>query len=386
MKKLLFIELILLFVLADAFAQTPVPQGCADITIGAGGANRSVQIKNTTGKKVNNVTVTIYSSTPNPNPPPATLPPGADITGLDISDVDHTDTQGHHHTNPPDHVDDNHNGTLDGAETDNAGPAGPSQTTIIPDNQPQIENNDVVTVDITLTGPTTDPNTKIKVCFSEKHNGKEYDLCAVYNLNDNALCALVEVPTGVAFVSTDITNTTTHPISNLSITPSAGSTIAGLAVDNANTSFTPTSGSAYFPATLAVNATAHVYVQLSAASDGSATLNVCDTFTIPTLSQWGIIIFALILLTTSIIFIRKRQLALAGYTDDNNSLVTRFRNARYVRMLMLCIGAAAAFLGIQKFLNGSVTSVDAFGSMITALILSVLVYIITEPHRKIDSD
>ncbi|MDQ7014721.1 MAG: GC-type dockerin domain-anchored protein [Planctomycetota bacterium] len=143
----------LLAALAGTAQGQDVGRGGTEIDVGAGSNLITLNLKNTTGVRAEDITIAIY--------------------GGDVPDIETVDVLG---TNK-DKVDDNGDGDLDADETDNnADPAGTVVKTIL--DGTSVANNGSINVNITLSG-NTPPGTKIKVKFSNLNNGKHWDLMAV---------------------------------------------------------------------------------------------------------------------------------------------------------------------------------------------------------------
>ena len=96
---------------------------------------------------------------------------------------------------------------------------------------------------------------------------------------------------------------------------------------------------------------------------------------IPTLGQWGVIIFTLLLLTFGAVFIRKNQMQLAGMpngTSDHSSQQPWYalmleKNFPKTLLVMVVLLSLIIFL-----VYGTVTSLDIGGILLSAIILSYL--------------
>lgn len=101
---------------------------------------------------------------------------------------------------------------------------------------------------------------------------------------------------------------------------------------------------------------------------------------VPTMSEWGLILFALIIFTISVVFAaqqqRSRTLALAG---EGNIAGTRrqripFNKSVFFKALPLVYLGFAAFFGIATaFFGYGVTSADVPGSLLSGAVISYLI-------------
>lgn len=102
--------------------------------------------------------------------------------------------------------------------------------------------------------------------------------------------------------------------------------------------------------------------------------SVCPSINpIPTLSEWGIILFTLLLLSFGIIFIRRsqRQLALVGATEDYYKM--SWFQADSFKGFPLTLLLAIVLISVIIFLTyGLVTTIDLGGIVISALIVAYL--------------
>ncbi len=136
-----------------AQGQTDVGRGGTEIDVGAGSNLITLNLRNTTGVRAEDITIAIY---------------GPDVPNIQTVDVLGT---------TKDKVDDNGNGELDAGEDDNnADPAGLVVKTIL--DGASVANGSTVDVNITLSG-NTPAGTKLKVKFSNEKNGKHWDLLAL---------------------------------------------------------------------------------------------------------------------------------------------------------------------------------------------------------------
>lgn len=137
-----------------AQGQTDVGRGGTEIDVGAGSNLITLNLRNTTGVKAEDITIAIYGVDGVPN----------------IQTVDVLGTT-------KDKVDDNGDGDLDATETDNnADPAATVVKTILDGGS--VNNGNAINVNVTLSG-NTPAGTKIRVKFSNKLGDKHWDLMAV---------------------------------------------------------------------------------------------------------------------------------------------------------------------------------------------------------------
>jgi len=95
---------------------------------------------------------------------------------------------------------------------------------------------------------------------------------------------------------------------------------------------------------------------------------------IPTLSEWGIILFALLLLAFGVVFIRKRQLAVGGSGSEFSGQATQawitksmLRRFPLTLLIVLMLVSTAIFI-----IYGEITSLDVSGIVISSIILTYI--------------
>lgn len=98
---------------------------------------------------------------------------------------------------------------------------------------------------------------------------------------------------------------------------------------------------------------------------------------IPTLSEWGVIILILLLLAVGMVFIYKRQtaLALAGSVEDAGSKrLLLFNKQLYAKVFGFTLIAGFAFLGLTYLVVGEITSADPLGTFVSTAIIAYMIH------------
>ena len=103
-------------------------------------------------------------------------------------------------------------------------------------------------------------------------------------------------------------------------------------------------------------------------------------FEIPTLTEWGLIIFALLGLTFGAVFIRRRHSVLAGVGVDDNQFVKRsgvaiFVLSLYIKILTMMLTITAIGFAILTWWFGSFSPVDICGTLTCVAIVAYLVHL-----------
>jgi hypothetical protein len=104
---------------------------------------------------------------------------------------------------------------------------------------------------------------------------------------------------------------------------------------------------------------------------------------IPTLSQWGLTLLLLLLITFGTVFIIKRQrsMAIAGGIESSSlsgrSLFNRILYFKVLAVVLLILSAVISFVVINY---GSVSKTDVVGGFLSSLIIAYLIHLI--PFRK----
>jgi hypothetical protein len=98
------------------------------------------------------------------------------------------------------------------------------------------------------------------------------------------------------------------------------------------------------------------------------------TVCIPTLSQWGLIILALLFLAAEMVYLRKRQysFAVAGDANVSEKRISLFDRRSYFMILAVMLGIAMAVFTIEIMLSISVPVRDIVGALISSAILAYI--------------
>ena len=97
--------------------------------------------------------------------------------------------------------------------------------------------------------------------------------------------------------------------------------------------------------------------------------NLC----IPTLSQWGLIILALLFLAAEMVYLRRRQYSFAAAGGAEISEKRSFFNRRsYFMILAVLLGVAIAVFSVEIILSISIPARDIIGAVISSAVLAFI--------------
>ncbi len=105
--------------------------------------------------------------------------------------------------------------------------------------------------------------------------------------------------------------------------------------------------------------------------------------TVPTLSEWGLIILSLLTLTLVMLFMGRREVAVAGAGRVNEGLYSIIQNAPFSRslyfgILSLCLLVAIAGFAVVHVLVGTNGLLDLMGTVACSLIVAYMIYLYRE--------
>jgi len=106
--------------------------------------------------------------------------------------------------------------------------------------------------------------------------------------------------------------------------------------------------------------------------------------TVPTLSEWGLIILSLLTLTLVMLFMGRREMAVAGVGPVNNpglySIIQSapFSRALYFKILSICLLAAIAGFAVIHVVIGTNGILDLMGTVACSLIVAYMIYLYRE--------
>jgi hypothetical protein len=104
---------------------------------------------------------------------------------------------------------------------------------------------------------------------------------------------------------------------------------------------------------------------------------------IPTLSQWGIIIFALLLLTVGMVFVQRKQTAIALAGAENSSAkLSLVDKSLYFKIFGIVMLLAAIAMVVSYWLSGALSKTDLFGTLASACIVAYMLQVWMLKHRK----
>lgn len=97
---------------------------------------------------------------------------------------------------------------------------------------------------------------------------------------------------------------------------------------------------------------------------------------IPTLSQWGLIIFTLLMLSVTMVFVYRRQnvLAIAGNVDTQEKQ-SLFDKSLYFKVLAIVLLFAVAGMAVAKLYYGTISITDSLGTIASASIVAYMVHL-----------
>ena len=307
LKSRLFLStaVVLLVVCATLVLGTDVPRGGVDIDVSNLGNLLSLSLTNKTCQDARDITVTIYNT-----------------GGQAVPNINEMDIAG-----KQDAVDDNLNGRLYTSATeakrdDNEGVQDPVDSTpgttcrtILENVEAPIKCNDTVTLDIVLSG-NAPANSFIKVTFSHKNakDKRHYSKCVVPPIPDSngQTPVPIPIPRGTDKALSGAVNHTGGPITHLYLFPPGNNRFVSALVEPPYDASTAeiNCGKIKFILNPPVPDSCDVeYVFELAdppADDSTSVLMDISETPIPTVSQWGLIIMAGLLLTAGAVVIWRR--------------------------------------------------------------------------------
>jgi hypothetical protein len=111
-----------------------------------------------------------------------------------------------------------------------------------------------------------------------------------------------------------------------------------------------------------------------------------STLTVPTLSEWGLIILSLLTLTLVMLFMGRRELAVAGAGRANAGLYSLiqsapFSRALYFKILSICLLAAIGGFAVVDIFIGKNGLFDVMGTVACSFILAYIIHLYMEFDR-----
>lgn len=108
-----------------------------------------------------------------------------------------------------------------------------------------------------------------------------------------------------------------------------------------------------------------------------------STLTVPTLSEWGLIILSLLTMTLAMLFIRTKELAVAGGKNIDMGLYSVIQGAPfskklYLKILSVCLLVAIAGFAVIEALIGTNGLLDMMGTIACSFIVAYVVYLYKE--------
>jgi hypothetical protein len=123
-------------------------------------------------------------------------------------------------------------------------------------------------------------------------------------------------------------------------------------------------------------------VKLSTTAPGDPS-TWCNPCVIPTLSEWGLIILALLMVAAGMVYIRKRQysVAMAGGADVSNERKSLFNRRSYFIILAVLLSIALVVFALEIVFSIAVPVRDIAGSIVSSAILAYILQLLI-PFRK----
>jgi hypothetical protein len=112
---------------------------------------------------------------------------------------------------------------------------------------------------------------------------------------------------------------------------------------------------------------------------------VCSFQAVPTMGQWGMILFAIIMLSFGVIFVMRQQVALAGMGNASASFSNGlpFDKTSFGKILAyVMIGLAATFAVAITVFGYEMTDADVPGSLLAGPALAYLIHLIVMSSKK----
>jgi hypothetical protein len=105
---------------------------------------------------------------------------------------------------------------------------------------------------------------------------------------------------------------------------------------------------------------------------------------IPTLSQWGLIILALLFLAAEMVYIRRRQysFAMAGGADVTESRKSLFNSRSYFTILAVLLGISMLVFAVELILSISIPARDIAGAVVSSAILAYILHLVNAFRKK----
>ena len=106
---------------------------------------------------------------------------------------------------------------------------------------------------------------------------------------------------------------------------------------------------------------------------------------IPTLSQWGLIILALLFLAAEMVYIRRRQYSIAmagGGADVTESRKNLFNSRSYFIILAALLGIAMVVFAVEIILSISIPLRDIAGALVSSVILAYILHMVNAFRKK----
>jgi len=108
--------------------------------------------------------------------------------------------------------------------------------------------------------------------------------------------------------------------------------------------------------------------------DSTTMLEADSSASIPTMPQWGLIIFTLLLVTIGVRFATKRQYSLSLTSSDQVITKPQIDKVLYLKILGVCLLIASVFILFANWYFHGLSTIDTVGILISAVIVSDMIY------------
>ena len=112
---------------------------------------------------------------------------------------------------------------------------------------------------------------------------------------------------------------------------------------------------------------------------------LCSMAAVPTMGQWGMIIFTIIMLSFGVVFVMRKQVAMAGMGTAPSAFSSGipFDKARFGKVLTyVMVGLAATFAIAVSLFGYEMTNADVPGSLLAGPALAYLIHLVMMTNKK----
>jgi hypothetical protein len=110
----------------------------------------------------------------------------------------------------------------------------------------------------------------------------------------------------------------------------------------------------------------------------------CNGCSIPTLSEWGLIILALLFLAAEMVYLRRRQysFATAGGADVTENRKSLFNRRSYFIILAALLGIAMVVFTVEILFSIAVPVRDIVGALVSSVILAYVIHLLNAFRKE----